>query len=176
MERLGLPFEVRPSPYEETPPRGLPPYKYVALLAKGKAEAVERQRGDIVVGADTVVCLGREILGKPRDEDHAREYLRALSGREHTVYTGVAVVTDGGTRTLWEKTRVEIRQMTDAMIDGYIKTGEPMDKAGAYGIQGLGGRFVKGIKGDFYNVMGLPLCALSRLFEELGILDGGERA
>lgn len=176
MERLGLPFEVRPSSYEEKPPAGLPPYEYVTLLAQGKAEAVERRAGDTVVGADTIVCLGREILGKPRDGEDARRCLRALSGRVHSVFTGVAVVCRGETHTFWEETQVEFRPMSDKMIDEYIRTGEPMDKAGAYGIQGYGGRFVKGIRGDFYNVMGLPLCSLSRLFEELGIIDGGERA
>ena len=176
MERLGLPFEVRPSPYEEKPSKGAAPHELVVSLAKGKAEALGRDGEDVVIGADTVVALDGEILGKPRDREQAKRHLRALSGRRHSVFTGVAVVCGGVTHTFWEETEVEFRPMSDRMIDEYIKTGEPMDKAGSYGIQGVGGRFVKAIRSDYYNVMGLPLCALSSLLEELGIIDGGDRA
>ena len=132
--------------------------------------------GDTVVAADTIVCLDGRILGKPHDEREAREYLRALSGREHEVYTGVAVAYGGDIHTLCEKTSVFFRKLTDELIDQYIESREPMDKAGAYGIQGIGGRFVRRIEGDFFNVMGLPLCALSCLFESLGIDTRGGRS
>ena len=128
--------------------------------------------GDTVIAADTIVCLGDRILGKPGNAQEARDYLRALSGEVHEVYTGVAVVHNGQLPRFCECTEVHFRHLTDGLIEGYIASGEPMDKAGAYGIQGIGGRFVEGIHGDFFNVMGLPLCALSCLLEELGIVGG----
>ena len=126
-----------------------------------------------IIGADTVVSMDGEILGKPSDEDEARSMLRKLSGRTHEVYTGVSVVY--GQRdhiTFYERTEVEFIELTDEEIDGYIATGDPMDKAGAYGVQSGAAPFVCGIRGDFYNVMGLPLSAL---YQQLKKLTGGKR-
>lgn len=152
-------FAVDVSEADETLPPGIAPDQAVQLLAREKALAVAvRRPGDIVVGADTVVVLDGEILGKPRDKAHAADMLRALSGRGHTVYTGVAVTDSGGCETFAERTAVEFAPLCDRQISAYIATGEPMDKAGAYGIQGQGALFVRSIHGDFYTVMGFPVC------------------
>ena len=117
-----------------------------------------------MIGADTVVCCGGKILGKPHDREAAVEMLTALQGRSHEVYTGVTLYHQRGTVTFFECTQVEFYPMTEAEISDYIDSKEPMDKAGAYGIQGLGARFVKGIRGDYNNVVGLPI---GRLYQEL---------
>lgn len=176
LQRLTADFIVCPSgASEDIAPCA--PDKYVTELASRKAsDVLTSHPGDTVVAADTIVCLDGRILGKPHDEQEARRYLRALSGREHEVYTGVAVAYGGDIHTLCEKTSVFFRKLTDELIDQYIESREPMDKAGAYGIQGIGGRFVRRIEGDFFNVMGLPLCALSCLFESLGIDTRGGRS
>ncbi len=168
LSRITRDFLVRPTDADEHIPPAAPD-RYVRALAERKAAAAAAlYPGDTVVAADTVVCLDGMILGKPADEAQARSYLRALSGRAHTVYTGVAVVHEGRTHAFVEETAVHFRALSEALIDEYIASGEPMDKAGTYGVQGVGGRFVERIEGDFFNVMGLPLCALSRLLEELG--------
>ena len=130
----------------------------------------------LVIGADTVVGINGQILGKPRDEDDARRMLRLLSGREHQVYTGVSLVRCGVypavpsySDTNLAMTRVFFREMTDAEIDAYVATGEPMDKAGAYGYQGRAGLFVERIEGDYYNVVGLPLCLLGNMLSKAGV-------
>lgn len=151
------------------------PRAYAMELAVRKAQDVASNRpGDTVIAADTIVCLGDRILGKPGDKQEAHDYLRTLSGEVHEVYTGVAVVHEGKLHRFCECTEVHFRHLSDSLIEDYIASGEPMDKAGAYGIQGIGGRFVEGIHGDFFNVMGLPLCALSCLLEELGIVGGAQ--
>ena len=124
---------------------------------------------DIVIAADTIVYLDGVILGKPKDTADAARMLAALSGREHIVYTGVAVLRGGETRLAAEHTAVRFRTLTPAEITRYIATGEPMDKAGAYGIQGRGALFVAHLDGDYFNVMGLPLCRLGQLLNELGV-------
>ena len=124
----------------------------------------KRQPELLVIGADTVVCCGGKILGKPHDREAAVEMLTALQGRSHEVYTGVTLYHQRGTVTFFECTQVEFYPMTEAEISDYIDSKEPMDKAGAYGIQGLGARFVKGIRGDYNNVVGLPV---GRLYQEL---------
>ncbi len=172
LEKLIPDFIVCPSgadeQIEEADPRA-----YAMELAVRKAQDVSgSHKGDTVIAADTIVCLGDRILGKPGSEKEAYDYLRALSGEVHEVYTGVAVVHEGQLHRFCECTEVHFRHLTDSLINSYIASGEPMDKAGAYGIQGIGGRFVEGIHGDFFNVMGLPLCALSCLLEELGIVGG----
>ena len=124
----------------------------------------KRQPELLVIGADTVVCCGGKILGKPHDREAAVEMLTALQGRSHEVYTGVTLYSQSETVTFFECTQVEFYPMTEAEISDYIDSKEPMDKAGAYGIQGLGARFVKGIRGDYNNVVGLPV---GRLYQEL---------
>ncbi len=161
-------YEVLVSGCEEFVPEGTPAEKVPAILAEQKALAVSELRpDDIVIGSDTVVVLENEIFGKPKSFEHAQKMLRALSGKKHFVYTGVAVVENGVARSFVQKTAVEFYELSDETIDNYIKTGEPMDKAGAYGIQGKGSVLVKGIEGDYFNVMGLPVAELARF---LGII------
>ena len=125
--------------------------------------------GDLVIAADTMVAINNRVLGKPRNEDDAARMLAALSGKLHFVYTGVTVSKDGRTLTQHEMTSVRFRTLTQADIIRYIATGEPMDKAGAYGIQGYGSVLVEGISGDYYNVMGLPVCRLARMLVRFGV-------
>ena len=161
-------YEVLVSGCEEFVPKGTPAEKVPAILAEQKALAVAKLRpDDTVIGSDTVVVLGGEIFGKPKDKAHAHAMLRALSGKKHFVYTGVAVAEKGEVRSFVQKTEVEFYELSDETIDRYIETGEPMDKAGAYGIQGKGSVLVKGISGDYFNVMGLPVAETARF---LGII------
>ncbi len=169
-----LPGGVRvlPAAGEERADPSLPPDELVKALSRRKAEEVAARcagTDDAVVGADTVVVLDGEVLGKPRDAGDARRMLRALSGRSHTVFTGVTVIRGGTTLSHAERTEVFFRPLSDGEIDRYIATGEPMDKAGAYGAQGLASLFVERLDGDFFNVMGLPLCALGKLLKQLGV-------
>ena len=165
-------LEIHPAKGEEKPHPELTPDALVKELASCKAAEVAAAWAspeDIVIGADTVVVLDGRVLGKPRDEADAAAMLRALSGRTHTVYTGVAVERGGERRLHAERTDVRFRALTDAEIAAYIATGEPMDKAGAYGAQGYASLFVEHLDGDFFNVMGLPLCALGKLLKELDV-------
>ena len=167
---FGVSFSVIPAVGPETPPPGASAGETTAALARAKAEEIERTHpGSVVIGADTVVEIDGEILGKPHDERDAARMLRALSGRSHSVYTGVAVAKDGHTESRWEQTKVFFRPLTDREIEAYIATGEPMDKAGAYGYQGLASLFVEKIEGDYFNVIGLPLCLLGRMLAKLGV-------
>lgn len=170
LEQVGAAFAVVVSDTDESVvPHDLPPELYVQELAMLKATAVAKQqeKGYLVIGADTVVVRGGEILGKPADAADAARMLRLLSGREHDVYTGIAVCdsTDLHTVCHAERTKVRFRPIDEAEIAAYIATGEPMDKAGAYGIQQRGSLFVTGVTGDFSNVVGLPLCALFTLLK-----------
>ncbi len=147
-----------------------PAERYVERLAGAKARWVPREvHGYAVLAADTVVCLDGMVLEKPVDEDHARQLLRMLSGRWHEVFTGVCLRRMGDGRTVagYERSRVLFSRLSDAEIGRYVATGEPMDKAGAYGIQGFGGLLVQRIEGCYFNVMGLPLARLRRLAHEL---------
>lgn len=126
--------------------------------------AVERADDELVLGADTVVVLDDKILGKPKDKDDAFNMIKALSGRVHSVFTGVCVVGKGVSMTFSEETKVEFLPLTDDEINAYINTDEPYDKAGAYGIQGLASKFIRGIQGDYFNVVGLPV---SRIYEKI---------
>ncbi len=158
-------FKIVPAVGEESIPNGTEPKDVVVMLARQKAEEIAAvHKGEIIVGADTIVVIDNKILGKPRDKVHAAEMLRTLSGRMHTVYTGVCVIfEDGSTESFAECTDVEFYPLSESEISDYIATGEPMDKAGAYGIQEKGALLVKRIVGDFYNVMGLPIARLSRV-------------
>jgi len=148
---------------DESLPDWMPPREGVEVLALRKARAAAQlYPNDTVIGADTTVALDGVIYGKPADEADALRILRELSGREHMVYTGVAVISPSGERVFSEETSVRFIEMSDEDIRAYVRSGEPMDKAGAYGIQGWGALFVSGIRGDFYNVMGLPVCKLAQ--------------
>ena len=168
MTMLGLDFTVRPADIDEHFDPERDPADEVLRVASAKAAAVPAGEGELVLAADTIVVLGGRVLGKPADAPDAARMLRALSGRTHTVYTGVAAKRGSRRAGLVDRSDVTFRELTDDEIARYIATGEPMDKAGSYGAQGIGAIFVEKIDGDFYNVMGLPLCALSGLLGQFG--------
>lgn len=160
-------FEICAADVDESIGAGASPGEAVMMLARKKAGAVsERYPNDVVIGADTVVALGGKILGKPRDEAGAADMLRMLAGKTHTVFTGVCIIKSGGETTFFEVTEVEFSGMSEDEIMEYVRTGEPYDKAGAYGIQGRASLFIPKISGDYYNVMGLPVSALYRKLRE----------
>ncbi len=159
-------FDIIPSGIDETA-TGTPAAQ-VKMLAADKAADIARQVPQaLVIGADTLVAVNRRVLGKPEDEAQAEQMLKMLSGREHRVYTGVAVIYKGITHTGVNMTRVRFAPLSDEEIRDYIATGEPMDKAGAYGIQGYGGKFISAVHGDYFNVMGLPLNMLYNMLKEI---------
>lgn len=178
---MGVPFAVVPSRYEEppAPDYAAPLGAFVTALALNKAtEVAERTERGYVIGADTLVTIdpgesGR-ALGKPHDSADAERMLQILSGRVHYVYTGVAIVAvdvpsgECNSVTATVRTTVRFRTLDKAMIADYVATGEPMDKAGAYGAQGYAAPFIESFEGDFYNVVGLPICTVGHLFEQLG--------
>ena len=156
-------FEIIPAVGEERADRTLLPDRYVCELARHKAEEIASTHPeDIVVGADTVVAIGGEILGKPKDAADARRMLKMLSGKQHSVFTGVCIISSSRNTSFAEETTVRFFDLTEQEISDYIATGEPFDKAGSYGIQGIGALLVSGITGDYYNVMGLPVGRLAR--------------
>ena len=171
LEGLGLHPVIRPAKGEEHPAPGLTGTETAKQLSRSKCleVAAAADPEDVVVAADTVVCLEDEILGKPHDEEDAKRMLRALSGRDHRVCTGVTVARAGQVLSDVEETAVHVRTLTEREIEAYVDTGEPLDKAGAYGIQGRAALFVRGIEGDYFNVMGLPLCKLGQILKELGV-------
>lgn len=154
-------FEIKVSNVDETLPDKITPKEAVMYLSKIKAELFA-DGDDIVIGADTVVALDGKILGKPKSEENAKEMLRFLSGRTHSVFTGVTLASDKKTKTFAVETKVKFFELTNEEIDAYIKTKEPFDKAGAYGIQGYGSLLVEKIDGDYFNVVGLPVSTLAR--------------
>lgn len=157
----GIEFSVMPTEADETLPENISPAEAVEHLSRIKAEPLKNENG-IIIGADTVVAIDDIILGKPRDEKDAFDMLKALSGKTHFVYTGVTIIKGEKSVTFSEKTEVEFFPLSDEEIADYVKTGEPLDKAGAYGIQGKGALLVKKINGDYNNVVGLPVSRLSR--------------
>lgn len=165
------PLKIIPAVGEERCAPGLGPEETVAALSQHKAAEVSAKCApdDVIIAADTIVWFGNEILGKPKDHDDAVRMLSALSGNTHTVYTGVTVMRGGEASTEVEASDVRFRTLSAREIEAYIATGEPMDKAGAYGAQGLAAVFVEGIAGDFFNVMGLPLCRLGKMLAKLGV-------
>ena len=176
LAQIGLEFEVKVSNKEEVY-TSTKPQKIVEELALMKAENVASDlqaegvelKNTIVIGADTIVVRDEEILGKPKNEDHAYEILLSLEGRAHEVYTGVAILSynNAGEKEIINhavETKVHVHEMSEEEIRAYIATGDPMDKAGAYAIQGLCAKFIKEIKGDYYNVVGMPI---SRLYQEV---------
>lgn len=161
-------FTVITDETDETLPDCIEPHDAVESLALRKAQAVAFQYPqDVVIGADTVVTLEGDILGKPWDPEDAARMLSRLSGKRHQVYTGVAVLYPGGQELFHQITHVDFNRLTQEQIARYVNTGEPMDKAGAYGIQQRGALFVKGIEGDFYNVVGLPVARLSQILDHI---------
>ena len=171
LKKMGLNFTVQPSNTEESPTPGLTPQQEVMELSLQKAQAVYRTLSEeaVVLSADTVVVLDDKILGKPKDPRDAKQMLLALSGRTHCVLTGVTVMGPKGTKTCCEETQVYFRPLSLREIDAYIATNEPMDKAGAYGIQGYAGLFVEKLVGDYYNVVGLPVCRTGLMLRDAGI-------
>ncbi|MGQ0643272.1 MAG: Maf family protein [Gemmatimonadaceae bacterium] len=163
--------EVRPAHIDETQRPGESPRGYAERLAREKAQAVAREHADaVVIGADTIVVVDGDVLGKPNDAREATEMLRRLNGRTHVVDTAVAVARDGRVRAAVEEVEVTFRSLSVVDIERYIATGEPMDKAGAYGIQGYGATIVERVSGDYFAVMGLPLGMLVRLLREVGLV------
>jgi septum formation protein len=165
----GLKFSVRSRPVAEIRREGEAPESYVSRLAREKAEAAWMDADEIVLGADTVVVLDERVLEKPADEEDARAMLRLLSGRTHVVMTGICLRHAGGAIVDCASTSVHFVQLDDREIDEYVSSGEPMDKAGAYAIQGLASKFVDSIEGCYFNVMGLPLALV---YQHLKGLNG----
>lgn len=169
-ELLGLfhiPFTVRVADIDETMDPTKDPAAEVARVSKAKALAVSRKKDDVVIAADTIVVLEDRVLGKPKDKAQAEEMLTALSGRDHQVMTGVTVLRGDTVLTHTEITDIHFRPLSQAEIRRYVATGEPMDKAGAYGIQGGAALFAEKMQGDYYNVMGLPVCRLFQMLQTL---------
>ena len=171
----GLPFVVRAADIDETMDPGKAPFDEVARVSRLKAEAVARKPEDVVIAADTIVVCGGEVLGKPRNEADAFRILSLLSGRHHEVMTGMTVVCGDKAITHTEVTKIHFRELHPEEIRAYIASGEPMDKAGAYGIQGGAALFADEMVGDYYNVMGLPVCRLAVILRSLGLPIWGVR-
>jgi len=168
---IGIAHTVRPADIDETPLPGESPVACVERLARAKARRMASNESDsLVIAADTIVVVDDRILNKPVDVADARAMLGALQGRRHDVYTAVCVIHGGREAAGVEDTGVWFRPMTGVEIDAYVATGEPMDKAGAYGIQGYGATIVERVDGDFFTVVGLPLVRLTRLLAEIGIV------
>jgi septum formation protein len=172
LRQIGLRFTVDPSNHEETPEAGLEPERLAMVLSMKKARVTARRhRNAIIIAADTIGVLNGRVIGKPESAADARRMLRSLSGKTHSVITGFTVYDTGAGRiaTRAVETMVHFRRLTAAEIDAYVATGEPMDKAGAYGIQERGAVFIDRIEGDYFNVIGLPLCALAETLKEFGV-------
>ena len=169
-ELLGLfhiPFTIRVADIDETMDENKPPYDEVARVSRLKALAVDRQADDIVIAADTIVVCEGKVLGKPKDEAEAVEMLSLLSGRDHQVMTGCTVLRGERAETFTEVTDLHFRPLSQKEIENYVASGEPMDKAGSYGIQGGAALFCERMVGDYYNVMGLPVCRLGQVLQRI---------
>lgn len=171
LKQMGLSFRVHAVDIDEHMERDLSPDKLVEAISREKAAQCAALDGPVplIIAADTVVALDGEVLGKPHSEAQAAEMLGKLSGREHQVYTGFTLRQGGKAVTRSQRSEVRFRPLSDREIAAYVATGEPMDKAGSYGIQGLGSLLVEGIRGDYFNVMGLPVCMLGQALKEFGI-------
>ena len=164
---FGIPFAIRVADIDETMDNQKSPYDEVGRVSRAKARAVPRAEGETVIAADTIVVCQGTVLGKPHDEAEAKAMLRLLSGRDHQVMTGCTVLTDGKCETFTEVTDLHFRELGEQEIEKYVASGEPMDKAGAYGIQGGAALFCERMVGDYYNVMGLPVCRLWKTLQTL---------
>ena len=160
---FGIPFVIRAADIDETMDKTKAPFDEVARVSRLKALAVSREADDIVIAADTIVVCGGAVLGKPHSREEAISMLERLSGRDHQVMTGCTVIRGEKTETFTEVTDLHFRPLREAEIIRYVDSGEPMDKAGAYGIQGGAALFCEKIVGDYYNVMGLPVCRLGQV-------------
>jgi len=172
LRAAGFEFTIRTADVDESIEPRESPEGYVQRLAEKKARAVAIQPGEMVLGADTIVALGDEILGKPRDEDHAREMLERLSGRRHEVYTGVCLRTPQWIHTGFSLTGVWFDEMEPAEIEAYVRSGEPFDKAGAYAIQGPAAKYIPRIDGSYSNVVGLPVDLVHRMMKQEPLSKG----
>jgi len=172
LEKIGLKFEVEPGDGEEMPDSSIEPHKLALKISLKKAESVAaKHKNAIIIAADTFGVFNGKILGKPHTENEARKMLAIISGRSHLVITGFSII-DTGTNKVYSETvetKVYIRKLSSTEIDAYVKSKEPLDKAGAYAIQGLGSMIVEKIEGDYFTVMGLPLCALTEALKDFGI-------
>jgi len=168
---IGIAHEVRPANLDESMRPRETPRRHAERLARDKASAVAMRDPDLItIAADTIVVINRKVLGKPVDKEDAARMLAMLSGREHTVITAVAVSRGKKLRSAIEEVKVKFRRLREEEIEAYIATGEPMDKAGAYGIQGYGATIVERVEGDYFAVMGLPLVRLVGLMREVGVV------
>ena len=171
LKLLGLEYTVHTADIDEHMDPSLPPEQEVARVSAEKARAVAKDcaEEDIIISADTIVVIDGQILGKPKSEADAIRMLNLLSGRRHEVMTGLTILSGGQSQTRVVRTGIEFRRLTDREIDAYVATGEPMDKAGAYGIQGRASIFVSHLDGDYFCVMGLPVCTLTQMLRERGV-------
>lgn len=177
LQQMGLRFTVKVADIDETMDPTQPPETQVAQVSARKAAAIAAVSGEeeIIIAADTIVVVDDTILGKPHSEEEARAMLRMLSGRSHRVMTGVTVQKGNKSLSHTEITEIRFRELTDTEISAYVASGDPMDKAGSYGIQNAAAVFVSGMQGDYFNVMGLPLCALTQLLRRFGVAVLGEK-
>lgn len=164
---FGCPFTVRAADIDETMDPDKAPFDEVARVSRQKAQAIAAGQDDVIIAADTIVVCCGKVLGKPRDAQDARRMLSLLSGRDHQVMTGCTVLRGGRAVTFTEVTDLHFRPLLPQEIRRYILSGEPMDKAGAYGIQGGAALFCQRMEGDYYNVMGLPLCRLGQVLRDM---------
>lgn len=170
LQSRGYAFTIDPADIDEAFDRSAPVGEAMLKLARQKAEAVQKRHpGDVVIGADTMVFLEGEPLGKPADAQAAKEMLRRLSGRSHAVYSAVAVLSPGADNSFVIKTDVKFYDLPDGLISRYVATGEPLDKAGSYAIQGKGALLVESVSGDYLNIVGLPMGELAKRLDALGI-------
>lgn len=171
LERMGLEFTVRTAGHDETMNSSKPAEEEVRRVSALKAEAVRPlcEFEDVIIAADTVVVSDGSVMGKPATKSEACDMLRRLSGSAHQVITGLTVSKGESMRSVSVTTDLRFRPLSEAEIAAYVETGEPMDKAGAYGIQGLAAMFVESLNGDYYNVMGLPVCTLTGILREFGV-------
>ena len=167
LKLFGQPFAVRVADIDETMDPNAAPFDEVARVSRLKAMAIPREGEDVVIAADTIVVCQGKVLGKPRTAEDAVAMLALLSGRDHQVMTGCTVIRGGNTETFTEVTDIHFRELTEKEIARYVASGEPMDKAGAYGIQGGAALFCERMVGDYYNVMGLPVCRLGQVLKEI---------
>lgn len=178
LKQIGLRFKVEPSNYEENIRSALEPHELAQKISLQKAEVVASKHKDaIVIAADTFIVFGGQILGKPGTEKEARKMLKMISGKSHSVITGLSIIDTGKNKKLSKsvETKIHMRKLTPPEINAYVESKEPLDKAGAYAIQGLGAVFVEKIEGDYFNVIGLPLSALTEALKEFGIYVLGKR-